>query len=266
MKISFIKLAYFSPTKTTQKILDAIAQGVGVTDVDHINLTSPDARTKTYAELNDELVLLGAPVYAGRLPKEAVKRISRLKGNNTPAVVVVLYGNREYDDALLELRDLAVTLGFVPVSAGAFIGEHSYTSPEFPIADGRPDAQDIQKAVEFGKAVLQKMESIENLKNETPIAVSGNCPYKDGRPSSDECAETMEEDCKTCGTCVDLCPMAAITLNEHVETNPERCILCCACVKGCPNNARVIESPRIKQVAKWLHENYSIRKQPQIFL
>jgi ferredoxin len=266
MNTSSMKLAYFSPTKTTRKVLEAIAQGVGSNDVEHINLTPPDSNSKNFSDFNDELVILGAPVYAGRLPDEAVRRISRLKGNHTPAVVVVLYGNREYEDALLELKDLALTLGFVPIAGGAFIGEHSYTNTEFPIAEGRPNSQDLQKSMEFGKALRQKMESIENLENETPVSVPGDFPYKDGMPSSDECAVTMEEICTACGTCADVCPTAAITLNENVDTDPKRCILCCACVKSCPTNARIMAEPRIKRVAKWLNENCSIPKQPETFI
>jgi ferredoxin len=266
MNPSSIKLAYFSPTKTTQKVLEAIAQGVGSTDVEHINLTPPDSKSKNFSDFKDELVILGAPVYAGRLPEEALRRISMLKGNHTPAVVVVLYGNREYEDALLELRDLAITLGFVPIAGGAFVGEHSYANREFPIAEGRPNSQDLQKSTEFGKALRQKMESIETLENEKTLAVPGNFPYKDGMPSSEECAVTMEEICIACGTCVDVCPMAAVTLKKKVNTDPKRCILCCACVKSCPNNARIMAEPRIKKVAKWLNENYSIPKEPETFM
>jgi hypothetical protein len=128
MFISHVKLVFFSPTNTTQNVLEAIARGTGIDDVEHINLTPPDIVTQRFDEFTDELVILGAPVYGGRLPKEAVKRLSLLKGNNTPAVVVVLYGNREYEDALLELKNLAVHLGFIPIAGGAFIGEHSFTT------------------------------------------------------------------------------------------------------------------------------------------
>ena len=82
-------------------------------------------------------------MYGGRLPADAVKRLSNLKGHNTPAVIVVVYGNREYEDALLELNDLAIEAGFKPVAAGAFIGEHSYSNKDSPIAHGRPDEKDI---------------------------------------------------------------------------------------------------------------------------
>ena len=43
--------------------------------------------------------------------------------SQTPAVLVVVYGNRAYDDALLELSDIATGAGFVPLAAGAFVGE-----------------------------------------------------------------------------------------------------------------------------------------------
>ncbi|MBN1850386.1 MAG: 4Fe-4S binding protein [Deltaproteobacteria bacterium] len=266
MNISSVKLAYFSPTKTTQKILEAIAQGVEYNDVGHIDLTPPDSRTRTFEDFNQDLVIIGAPVYGGRLAGEAVKRISMLKGHYTPAVVVVLYGNREYEDALLELKDLAIKLGFVPVAGGAFIGEHSYTKPEFPLSAGRPHSQDLEKAMGFGKAIRRKMDAIKDIKSQDPIDVPGHFPYKDHKPSSNESASTLEDICIACGTCAAICPTAAIMINERVETDSTLCIRCCACVKSCPTQARVMESSRIDKIVKWLSENYSVPKQPETFI
>ena len=266
MNISSIKLAYFSPTKTTQKILEALIQGVGAEDVEHINLTPPDSRTRTFSDFNQELVVIGAPVYAGRLAGEAVNRISRLKAHYTPAVVVVLYGNREYENALLELRDLALKLGFVPIAGGAFIGEHSYTRPDFPLSVGRPDSQDLEKAKGFGQEIQGKMKAIKDIKRATPIDVPGHFPYKDPMPPTDESASTLEDICTVCGTCADVCPTAAITLNERVETDSTLCIRCCACVKSCPTQARVMESARLNKIVKWLSENCSTPKEPETFI
>ena len=55
----------------------------------------------------DDLVLFGVPVYGGRIPSPAVQTLRRMQGSRTPAVLVAAYGNREYDDALLELADIA---------------------------------------------------------------------------------------------------------------------------------------------------------------
>ena len=78
-----------------------------------------------------ETVVLGAPVYAGRVAPEAVRRLKRIQvaaGASIPAVITVTYGNRDYEDALVELYDLALSLGLTPFAAGAFIGEHSYST------------------------------------------------------------------------------------------------------------------------------------------
>ena len=143
MNISSVKLVYFSPTGTTKKVLQGIARGLCVESIEHVALTMPDADTKPIDNFTNELVVIGAPVYGGRLPNDAVARLKRLKARNTPAVVVVVYGNREYEDALLELSNLSKELGFIPISAGAFIGEHSFSTGDMPIAEGRPDTKDI---------------------------------------------------------------------------------------------------------------------------
>ena len=43
------------------------------------------------------------------------------------------------------------------MAAAAFVGEHSYSTPETPVAAGRPDAQDLARAAEFGAAVRKKL-------------------------------------------------------------------------------------------------------------
>ena len=204
--------------------------------------------------------------YGGRLPVEAVKRLSKLRGNNTPAVIVVLYGNREFEDALLELKDLAVNQGFIPIAGAAFIGEHSYTSPETPIAVGRPDSEDIIKAEGFGKEIIKKLNSIKNWGDIKPVEVPGNIPYKDAIPNSDDCARSDMDICTQCSTCVTVCPTNAISDDENYTTDPKLCILCCACVKACPEEARYIDSERVKKVSKWLSENCEMPKQPEIFI
>jgi ferredoxin len=229
-------------------------------------MTLPDADSKSFDNFTDELVLIGAPVYGGRLPDDAIKRFKRFKAQNTPAVIVVLYGNREYEDALLELQDLSKELGFIPISGGAFIGEHSYSTKDLPIASGRPDTNDIEKAIAFGKAIMQKVSDIQTLENAPALSIPGNHPYKGGMPPLPGSPITLEDVCTTCGTCADVCPKGAVNVNEKVETNDELCIFCCACVKECPELVRIMDIPFIKDVAKMLNENYSQRKEPETFI
>lgn len=147
-------LVFFSPTHTSAKIARAIGEGIGMGRRIETDLTLDESDSPI--EINDSLTVIAAPVYGGRVAPVALQRIKRLKGNNSPAIVVVVYGNRDYEDALLELRDTVASLGFTPLSAGAFIGEHSYSTAEMPVAAGRPNATDLQTARTFGADSLKK--------------------------------------------------------------------------------------------------------------
>ena len=115
-------LVYFSPTGTTRKVLKGIIEGLQDGTVHEIDLTPPSAEGYDRALKTEGLTLIGAPVYAGRIPDTAVQRLKRLKADKTPAVIVVVYGNRAYEDALLELSTIVRETGFIPIAAGAFIG------------------------------------------------------------------------------------------------------------------------------------------------
>jgi ferredoxin len=266
MKFSSVKLAYFSPTGTTKKILEGIAEGIGIEHVEHVSMTLPDATTKPFENLREELVVIGSPVYAGRLPDDTVNRFKRFQAYNTLAVLVVVYGNREFEDALLELYHVSKELGFIPISGAAFIGEHSFSTDDVPIATGRPDKEDIDKAIVFGKAIKQKISDIQSFDAITPFKVPGNYPYKDGMIPIPGSPMTLDDICNTCGSCAVVCPKAAITVNTVVTTDQSLCIKCCACVKECPTNARIMDVPFIKKIAETLSVNCSQRKEPEVFL
>jgi ferredoxin len=265
MKCNALKLIYFSPTRTTKKIVEAVARGTHIDKAEHIDLTSPETETQVFAEMQDELAVIGAPVYAGRLPAAAVRRLQRLKGNNTPEVIIVVYGNRAFEDALLELKDLVSTAGFRPIAAGAFIGEHSFSGGATLIAHGRPDKDDMIWAADFGKVVRAKIDALRSSDEIPVLQVPGKSPYKEKRPPSNSSPVTLEALCMKCETCATACPTASITLTDTVTTDSGSCILCSACVKNCPNGARVMENPGIKQMAQWLSTNCSQRKEPEIF-
>jgi ferredoxin len=265
LEIKKVKLIYFSPTGTTQKILESIAKGVDVEDVEHFNLTLPEGSQRTIPPFSDELVIIGAPVYGGRLPVDAINRFKQLKASKTLAILIVVYGNREFEDALLELKNLAIELGFIPVAGGAFIGEHSFATKDVPIANGRPDSLDVKKAMDFGAQINDKIKALKSPDVQMDLDIPGRFPYEGGVRSMVVSPVTKEDTCTVCGTCASVCPTAAISINGSVATKIERCIRCCACIKNCPTGARVWEDSGMEKITRWLNENCSTRKEPQIF-
>jgi ferredoxin/flavodoxin len=267
VRIQAVRLVYFSPTRTAKAILESIADGIGIDVAEHIDVTRPVADRTDFKEMKeDELLVIGTPVYAGRIPEAAVQRFQGMKSSGNPAVIVVLYGNREYEDALLELSDLATAAGFAPVAGGAFIGEHSFSSESTPLANGRPDASDIRCAREFGVSINQLLQSVYSLKNIRSLRLLGNRPFRERAILPKTSPVTENDRCTACGTCAAACPTDSISIDTTSSTNVETCLLCCACVKVCPENARALKDPNIGKIIEWLHATTAKRKEPQVFL
>lgn len=266
MSIYTTGLIYFSPTQTTRKVIEGISQGLKVENLQRLDLTPPDTENLIFHDFFQDLAIIGSPVYSGRLPAAMVSRLQRIKGNGTPAVIVVVYGNRAYEDALIELRDLALEAGFNPIAAGAFIGEHSYSTTTLPIAAGRPDDEDIVKAKAFGEMIRKRVSDFSTSKQINLLQVPGTYPYKDVRMLSEIAPAVDETQCTRCKKCISICPTAAIQADDPILTDKGSCIRCCACIKICPTTAKAMDDPRIKQATEQLNMNFSIRKEPELYL
>lgn len=255
MKFSTIRLVYFSPTHTSRQVVRAVARGYQAEQVIETDLTycAPDTVIRT----GEALVIVAVPVYGGRVAETAVERLKFIKGDRTPVVPIVVYGNRDYEDALRELSDGLEGAGFIPLAAGAFIGEHSYSRPGMPIAAGRPDRADENIAIEFGK----KIAAMEVVRTDRKLQIPGNFPYKVKGPKTPAAPMTIEEKCIRCGLCAGICPTAAIS-GELPVSNTDLCIKCCACVKECPVEARVFDTP----YTAMLFEKCSARREPDTWL
>ncbi len=266
-KINSVTLLYFSPTGTTKRILEAISKGLGADAVEHMDMTSHGGKIADNKKPLGDLTVIGVPVYTGRVALPAERGLQRLKAKDTPAVIVAVYGNREYEDALIELRDISIKAGFTPIAGAAFVGEHSFSTKDTPIAEGRPDTDDLSRAAMFGKMVREKLAGRKSISSEARLEVPGNIPYRERGPARNTSPETDEEKCLYCGKCVEVCPMTAIRLHDSkLTTDTEKCILCCACVKACPCDARVLTHPQLKQFAQSLSGACSTRKEPEFFL
>lgn len=266
MKIQTVKLVYFSPTGTTRAIIVEIAKGVKAEQIQHLDCTLSGSRTELLPVFQNELVILAAPVYTGRVAKVAAEYFSTFKTQNTPVALVVVYGNRAYEDALRELRDLAVQSGFIPIAGGAFIGEHSYSSEHKPIAHGRPDAQDRHYARAFGAKIREKLQQIETIAVLEPLIVPGNFPYRDPGTLPPMAPVTDVSRCTLCGKCAEVCPVNAIARENPAASDVNLCTHCCACIKICPAQARSVQNEIMLNIVNRLYTSCQARKEPEMFL
>ena len=263
MQLSCLKLVYYSPTGTSKKTIEAIAGNLNTGRIEHVDLTPSQSEGVKHVFMRDEAAVIAAPVYGGRIPVTAVERLKNLRADGTLAALVVVYGNRAYEDALLELKNLTSRLGFKAVAAAAFIGEHSYDTPETPVATGRPDELDLEKAEDFGAKIKAKLDGLTEIPE---LVVPGNKPYRERRASEPRSPETDPDACILCGMCERVCPTGVVTVSDAVQTDKMGCTSCTACVKRCPTGARHWGDEGVKKAAMWLHTNYSFRREPEFFL
>ncbi len=265
MKIESVKLVYFSATGTTRTIIESIARGINQNPVETMDITRPEIRKQALQTSENDLLVIGVPVYGGRVPAAAVDWLYTLKSRRTPTVCIVVYGNREYDDALLELKDTMVEHGCVPLACAAFIGEHSFSGSETPIALARPDVSDVDQAELFGNKIDERLRSMASIDHIPDITVPGNYPYKEFNPWVIDFI-AINDECSQCGICELECPVGAIGLENGFSIDLEKCIQCCACIKKCPENALTMKPGMVKDVATRLSKACRDRKEPVFFM
>ena len=274
IQINNVAGLYFSPTYTTRKIVEttaaAAAQGLALPQISKINVTTPVQRKETPQFGEGDLVVFGVPVYIGRVPNLIRDFFASIKGNGAIGVPVVVYGNRAYDDALIELKEIMEGNGFKCIAAGAFIGEHSFS---YTLGGGRPDASDLRIAEEFGHNIAARIK--ERAITDTPLVVPGNpYPYKfyNAKSKKDNSIdirkvkpETDPQKCTDCGLCAMLCPMGAID-PSNCSLVPGICIKCGACIKMCRPKAKYFTDPTYLEHKEILEKNFTEpRKEPEIF-
>lgn len=266
---------YFSATDTTKKtvltIADEAARLLGAEREDY-DFTLPRMRENGFAAGKDDLVIFGTPVYAGRVPNVLLKYLATIQGNGALAVPVVLFGNRNFDDGLIELRDILENTGFHTVAAAAFVGEHSFSKT---LAAGRPDADDMKEALAFAGKVTEKVKGLPEGEAPAPVEVEGvPHPYRGYYQPRDRKGVSIDirkvkslvsDACDDCKICADVCPMGSIS-HENVREYTGICIKCGACIKKCPKQARYYEDERYLYHQHELEEGYTRRAAISLFL
>jgi len=265
MKVESVKLVYFSPTGTTKTVVQSIARGIHHSTVETIDITRPEARKQPLETSENELLVIAVPVYMGRVPALLMEWLQEIKAQNTPAAGVVVYGNRVYDDALLELKDILIQRGCKPIAGAAFIGEHSFSNAETPTARDRPDAGDKNHAELFGRKILEKLNAIPSVDRISDVPIPGCHPYRGDSKLWTVDFIAVSDACIRCGICAEGCPVGAIDPENSALIDTGNCITCCACIKHCPTHARTMKSGPVRDASLRLSTLYKERKEPEYF-
>lgn len=254
-KPAAIAAAYFSPTGGTRKAALMLAEALADTaPLMEIDLSVPDLKGQTFAKA--DVIVVAVPVFGGRVPAFALKQLAELQGQGSRAVALVAYGNRAYEDALLELSDCLTSQGFQVIAAAAVLAEHSMLRS---VAAGRPNADDQKQLAAFAAQITSKLQT-----ETVPLTtIPGNRPYKDWQPMP--VVPQVSESCTSCGLCAATCPTQAIPGSQPQTTDAQKCILCLRCTVVCPQQARSLPPQAQTMIAQKLAPIKDLYKSNEFF-
>ena len=272
MKIKNVYTIFFSPTGSTKSIASLIGDGIAnklAVSNNKVDFTLPQQRLNKYYFTEQDFVIFAMPVYAGRIPNKILPFVqSMFLGENTPVVLVSVFGNRNFDESLMELKIELEKQNFRAIAAAAIVSQHVFSEQ---IAKNRPDQEDLQEIQQFIKDVTKQISEpkVANLDLPghipvgpyyVPLGISGDpVHFLKAKP------ETDLNLCIDCKACAKVCPMGSISIND-VSSIPGICIKCQACIKICPTNAKYFSDPDFISHVKMLEKNYSARSDNQFFL
>jgi ferredoxin len=275
--VHLVQSLYFSPTGSTRRIVEAIAEGTGVPSLAPISVTAPQDRDSFSGQIDGDLLIVGVPVYAGRFPSLVLSPLSKVDGSGRWALPVAVCGNVRMGTCLAELCAILKRQGFTIPAAGNFIAQHSFACEDFRIAEGRPDQDDLRQAAEFGRRVAGRIaEGAEDItcvygrflyirmyvSGSTEATGFVSMPERH-RPTI-RVSEHNADLCDDCGNCVEVCPTGSIDPQSYFVED-ETCIRCFACTAVCLQGAKQKVVEPLAQLATWFTHRSTERGEPLLF-
>lgn len=247
----------FSPTGGTKKAADIFTESFSPEST-YVDLVSKQTDCSGYSFRPEDICIVSVPSYGGRVPNIAVRRLRQMKGDGAKAVLIVAYGNRDYDDTFAELQDVLEEAGFVCIAGVAAIAEHSIMRQ---FAAGRPNEQDEKELAEFAFRIRAAMEA-GSLSGD--LKLPGNRPYREygGVPMKPRTGKA----CVRCGYCAGECPTGAISALDPSQTDNKTCISCMRCIAVCPQKARSVSKALLTAGSMKLKKACSGYKENELFL
>ena len=249
----------FSPTGGTQKVADIIT-AEWEKPVSGIDLTNPK---NDYSALNisqDDLAVIAVPSFGGRVPALAAERLGKINGNQARCVIICVYGNRAYEDTLVEIYDIAEQSNFRVIAAISAIAEHSIMHQ---YAAGRPDSTDRDELHGFAGKILEKIKAADS-DHASVLQIPGDRPYK--KAGGAGLVPKADKKCNGCGLCAEQCPAEAISRDNLKISDSKKCISCMRCVANCPQSARKVNGAMVSVAALAIKKACSERKNNELFI
>lgn len=258
MTVKKVKAVYFSPSGTTEKVIKTVCERLQGQKEYH-DILSHRIKKKLSVE-PDEVLVVAMPVFGGRVPDYCVSSLKHLHGKKSPAIIMAVYGNREFDDTLVEMQDILEENGFLIVAGAGFVAQHSLFTK---IAAGRPDEEDMKAMADFAEKCQKKLETFDPETSVTP-EIPGNRPYKEYMKHT--MAPEGSKACTKCRACVEICPVGAIHMETPRKTDAKKCISCTACVGHCPTGARSFSGPVYTVMQKKISGHCAEKKEAKVYL
>lgn len=247
---------YFSPTGGTKRVMDILTEGLSIDS--KIDLSESKTDYSAYNFTEADVCLIGVPSFGGRVPAIVLERMRKMQANGAMMVLVVVFGNRAYDDTLLELKNEASACGYTVGAAVAAVAEHSIMRQ---YGKERPDAQDEMELRQFSKEIAELITSKKTINDFT---VPGNSPYREysGVPFKPK----ADKACTKCGLCAEKCPVQAIPKDNPMSLEEKKCISCMRCIAVCPQNARKLNKAVLLAASQAMKKAFVDRKQNEFYL
>lgn len=255
MNITKATVCYFTGRGTTKQYAKAFAEALPFEATLH-ELRFDNPVKDTFCP--DELLVVAGPVYAGYLPTFMWEQLDSVQGSKTPAVLLAVYGARDYDNALLEIDQVLTKKGFSIVGAAAVVARHSIATT---IAPERPTEDDLGEMRHFAHTIAERLDTMNTIDDAPIFTFKGTVEEgvrKGGAPLTNDA-------CDECGICVDQCPAGAIPEDNPETTNAEICVGCLRCVEVCPQSARSLPEEAIAKATARLQKLADSAKPNEFF-
>lgn len=263
---------YFSGTGTTAKVIrrvaGTLAKELNLEGFDTFDFTPLPFRENLLVFGEGDFVIMGVPTIAGRVPNLLLPYLNTLKGEGALGAAVALYGNRNFDDCLVELQDLMENGGIKVIAGGSFVGEHSFSEV---LGAGRPDEEDLGIADKMALEISKKLHSGAGY---ISALLPGERPYRGYYQPRDRQGNSIDirkvkpktdDRCIDCKLCARICPLGSIDFSD-VSNVRGICMKCCACIKKCPTGAKYFDDEGYLYHKLELELGYARRSESKFYL